>query len=136
MSSDVLIGEGAFSLTSIRKGNGEPKKISFLLFHSGEKAGEVNLEATFTIDPAGKDLPEIKAPDTEGKFIVKPKYGTLKKNANLLMKMDPFLTLRFGNETMNTSVCSNGHTTPKWLDEIVFTRETNEDTLYVEVWAE
>ncbi|CAD8088612.1 unnamed protein product [Paramecium primaurelia] len=136
ITSDILIGEGAFSLTSIRKGNAEPKRISFLLFHHGEKAGEISLEATFTLDPSGKDLPEIKAPDTEGKFIVKPKFGRLKKNANLLLKMDPFLTIHFGNETMNTSVDAAGHTTPKWNDEIIFTRETNEDTLYIEVWAE
>lgn len=136
ITSDILIGEGAFSLTSIRKGNAEPKRIDFLLFYGGEKAGEISLEATFTLDPNGKDLPEIKAPDTDGKLIVKPKFGRLKKNANLLLKMDPFLTIRFGNETMNTSVNSGGHTTPRWNDEIIFTRETNEDTLYIEVWAE
>lgn len=50
--------------------------------------------------------------------------------------MDPFLTIHFGNETMNTSVDAGGHTTPRWTDEIIFTRETIEDTLYIEVWAE
>ena len=136
ITSDILIGEGAFSLTSIRKGNAEPRRISFLLFHNGEKAGEVNLEVTFTLDPSGKDLAEIKAPDTEGKFIVKPKFGRLKRDVNLALKMDPFCTIRFGHETMKTAVSSGAGITPKWSDELIYTRETNEDTLYIEVWHE
>lgn len=87
-----------------------------MIFDNGEKAGEVNLEVTFTLDPSGKDLPEIKAPDTEGIFIVKPKFGRLKRDVNLALKMDPFCTIRFGNETMNTAVCSGGGINPKWTD--------------------
>lgn len=130
------MGEGAFSLTSIRKGNSEPKKVSFLIFNNGEKAGEVNVEVTFTLDPSGKDLPEIKAPDTEGKFLVKPKFARLKKDVNLFIKMDPFCTIHFGNETMNTQAHSGGGLTPRWNETLIFTRETNEDTLYIEVWHE
>lgn len=50
--------------------------------------------------------------------------------------MDPFCVLRFGNETMNTAACNGGGKTPKWTEQLIFTRETNEDTLYLEVWHE
>jgi hypothetical protein len=35
---------------------------------------------------------------------------------------------------MSSAVSTNGGKTPKWSDTIHFTREVNEDTLYIEVW--
>ena len=114
MITDVLIGEGAFSLTRMRKGNPKPTRVEFLLFYNGEAAGTMSLDITFTPDPSAQNLPEIKAPDTNGKLIVKPLYATLKRDANFALKMDPLCTIRFGNENMSTSVNNGGGKTPKW----------------------
>lgn len=42
---------------------------------------------------------------------------------------------RFGNESMSSAVDMSGHLTPKWSDTLEFTREVNEDTLFIEVWS-
>jgi hypothetical protein len=48
--------------------------------------------------------------------------------------MDPFVTIRFGDENLSSAVHNGGHNKPRWTDELQFTRETDENTLYIEVW--
>lgn len=98
-------------------------------------AGNLTIEVIFTADPSGADLDEIKAPDTKGTLIVEPKQASLTRDVNTLTNMDPLVTIRFGNESMSSAVHMGGHLNPQWTDELKFTREVEEDTLYVEVWS-
>jgi hypothetical protein len=44
-----------------------------LIYEKGTSAGSVTVEVIFSLDPTGKDFPEIKAPNTLGKLSVEPK---------------------------------------------------------------
>jgi hypothetical protein len=59
ISKDSLIGEGAFSLAPVRQGNSAPKEINLKLYSKGQKAGTLSVDVIFTLDPSGKDLPEV-----------------------------------------------------------------------------
>jgi hypothetical protein len=80
-------------------------------------AGTCSVDVLFILDPSGKDLPEITAPDTAGKLIVEPKCANLLEDT-LLFKLDPFVTVRFGDESFSSAVHNDGHRSPKWTDEI------------------
>lgn len=134
ITSDVMVGEGAFSLTSVRKGNSKPVEMVVPLFEKGQKAGTVTVSILFTLHDTGRELDYVKAPDTNGKFKVEPKEATLLKDINLIATMDPLVIVRFGNETASSAVSTDGGKKPHWIDELMFTREVIEDTLYVELW--
>lgn len=89
-----MVGEGAFSLTSVRKGNTTVKEIVFSIYDKGQLAGNVTVEVTFSLDASGSKLPEIEAPDTNGKFVVEPKDALLTRDVNTITKMDPLVTIR------------------------------------------
>ncbi len=57
------------------------------------------------------------APDTKGKLIVEPKEANLTTDT-LILKMDPMVIVRFGNENLTSAVNNDGHKTPKWVDEM------------------
>lgn len=73
------------------------------------------MDVIFSLDPSGKDLPEVQAPDTNGKLIAEPKEATILLDT-LLLKMDPFVTIRFGDESLSSAVHNGGHNKPRWSD--------------------
>jgi hypothetical protein len=87
------------------------------LYSKGHIAGTCSIDVLFTLDPSGKNLPEITAPDTNGKLIAEPKCANL-LNDTLILKMDPFVTIRFGDEALSSAVHNDGHKAPKWSDQL------------------
>jgi len=68
-----MIGEGAFSLTSIKSGGTQEMQIS--IYNKGKGAGSITFQVTFQLDPTTANLPEILAPNTKGQVIFKPING-------------------------------------------------------------
>ncbi len=69
--SDNLLGEGAFTLCNIRKGNeNDFEEFAVTIFSKGNVVGHVTLTINFKLDPSGINIPFIKAPNTKGKLVV------------------------------------------------------------------
>lgn len=69
-----------------------------------------------------------------GNLIVKPLSARLTRDTDFFTKMDPYVVLKLGDQTMKTQTAHGAGKTPSWKDNFTLRKLGNDDILHVEVW--
>ena len=100
--------------------------------------GEIQVVYWFDLLPECEDHAEVVAIDTTGKCVIKPTKATLQRDTQDSLfsfgEMCPLVQVILGSDKLVTSAAMGQAKNPKWLDELIFTRdELQRDTFIVEL---